>query len=158
MRPEDRYSTSRFHAPRSDGRTAPVRQTPTSNQRQNAAAADYVRGQINNIYDSTATELSTDNPYQRTHTTAPQPNADQWRQYQSAWQNYYQKYYERYYLTKIHEAQAQMRTQAASIASKPAEAEQAPDSQPQPTLQPEQSRSIRSEALMELRRNLRNKV
>jgi sortase A len=37
------------------------------------------------------------NPYERTHTPHPQPQADQWKAYHSAWQNYYQKYYEAYY-------------------------------------------------------------
>src|SRR5690606_37397330 len=37
------------------------------------------------------------NPYNRTHTTNPQPHAEQWKAYHSAWQNYYQQYYAAYY-------------------------------------------------------------
>jgi len=37
------------------------------------------------------------NPYNRTHDAHPQPQAEQWKQYHSAWQTYYQKYYEGYY-------------------------------------------------------------
>jgi len=37
------------------------------------------------------------NPYNRTHNPHPQPQAEQWKQYHSAWQTYYQKYYEGYY-------------------------------------------------------------
>ncbi|MGH7218634.1 MAG: sortase [Candidatus Microsaccharimonas sp.] len=42
-------------------------------------------------------QLEDINPYERTHTPHPQPQADQWKAYHSAWQNYYQKYYEAYY-------------------------------------------------------------
>lgn len=41
--------------------------------------------------------IESSNPYDRTHTRNPQPQADQWKSYHSAWQNYYQKYYEAYY-------------------------------------------------------------
>ncbi len=37
------------------------------------------------------------NPYERTHSEHPQPQADQWKAYHSAWQNYYQQYYAAYY-------------------------------------------------------------
>jgi len=37
------------------------------------------------------------NPYDRTHAAHVNPQADQWKEYHSAWQNYYQKYYENYY-------------------------------------------------------------
>jgi sortase A len=40
------------------------------------------------------------NPYDRTHSAHPQPQADQWKQYHSAWQTYYQKYYEGYYASQ----------------------------------------------------------
>jgi len=49
------------------------------------------------------------NPYDRTHTVHTEPQAEQWKQYHSAWQTYYQKYYEGYY--------------AAQKAAAPAEAE-----------------------------------
>ena len=42
-------------------------------------------------------KLQDDNPYHRTHQAHPQPEAEQWKQYHSAWQTYYQKYYEGYY-------------------------------------------------------------
>ena len=41
------------------------------------------------------------NPYNRTHEAHPQPQAEQWKQYHSAWQTYYQKYYEGYYATQV---------------------------------------------------------
>jgi len=40
------------------------------------------------------------NPYNRTHDAHPQPQAEQWKQYHSAWQTYYQKYYEGYYASQ----------------------------------------------------------
>lgn len=41
--------------------------------------------------------IESNNPYDRTHTKNPKPQAEQWKNYHSAWQNYYQKYYEAYY-------------------------------------------------------------
>jgi sortase A len=41
-----------------------------------------------------------DNLYNRTHNPHPQPEAEQWKQYHSAWQTYYQKYYEGYYASQ----------------------------------------------------------
>lgn len=71
-----------------------------------AAAADVIRSQIGNLYDNVPVESSTDvvvaqqadaNPYHRQHAAHPLPEAEQWKQYHTAWQNYYQKYYENYY-------------------------------------------------------------
>ena len=55
-----------------------------------------------------------DNPYDRTHTPHPQPQADQWKAYHSAWQNYYQKYYEAYY---THQHSIQQAPQAQNPAN-----------------------------------------
>ncbi len=43
------------------------------------------------------------NPYERTHSTQAGTSiqADQWKQYHSAWQDYYKKYYERYYTEQV---------------------------------------------------------
>ncbi len=46
---------------------------------------------------SNTSELQDTNPYDRVHNPHPQPEAEQWKTYHSAWQNYYQKYYEGYY-------------------------------------------------------------
>lgn len=80
-----------------------------SNQNQNAAA-NVLRSQIDALYSNTSVETTPQNqaqpqaqsqedtnPYGRTHNTHPQPQAEQWKQYHSAWQTYYQKYYEGYY-------------------------------------------------------------
>jgi sortase A len=73
-------------------------------QDQQASAAHVIRTQINNLYDGgvlattapVAAQADT-NPYHRTHDPHPQPQADQWKEYHTAWQNYYQKYYENFY-------------------------------------------------------------
>ena len=43
------------------------------------------------------------NPYERTHSAQASVSiqADQWKQYHSAWQDYYKKYYERYYTQQV---------------------------------------------------------
>jgi len=71
---------------------------------QRSAAADIIRSQIGNLYDGTTTQETPvestqqdTNPYHRNHKEHPLPEAEQWKQYHSAWQNYYQKYYENYY-------------------------------------------------------------
>lgn len=73
------------------------------------AAANVIRGQIDALYGgggSTAkvVEPATPqqdpqdvNPYHRQHQAHPLPQAEQWKEYHSAWQQYYQKYYEHYY-------------------------------------------------------------
>lgn len=46
---------------------------------------------------SNTSEIIDTNPYDRTHSIRPQPQAEQWKAYHSAWQNYYQKYYAGFY-------------------------------------------------------------
>ncbi len=84
-----------------------------------AAAANVIRSQIDQLYGDRSvldprmtepaavtvsqpvaqaiTEVGETNPYHRDHNPHPAPQADQWKEYHSAWQNYYQKYYETYY-------------------------------------------------------------
>ena len=81
------------------------------------SAANVIRSQIDSLYGdrsvaaparpetapaartapATAAPVEDPNPYDRTHTDHVNPQADQWKEYHSAWQNYYQKYYENYY-------------------------------------------------------------
>lgn len=71
---------------------------------QQDAAANVIRSQIDALYGdspvASAPQQADDNPYHRTHSPAPAPQADQWRAYHSAWQEYYQKYYEGYYASQ----------------------------------------------------------
>lgn len=82
--------------------SAPDSQQPADPGQQDAAA-NVIRSQIDSLYgDSTVAPVAQPSaqqatPYQRTHNTHPTPQADQWKEYHSAWQNYYQKYYENYY-------------------------------------------------------------
>lgn len=93
------------------------------------------------------------NPYERTHTTAVQVDADQWKQYHSAWQQYYQKYYERYYVGQVHHAQQVLETRVR-------EAGQPTGDTPVPVAQqPVSEESFsRKHALNELRKNLRGRI
>lgn len=54
------------------------------------------------------------NPYDRTHSAHPQPQAEQWKQYHSAWQTYYQKYYEGYYAAQQPATQQTTASQATA--------------------------------------------
>jgi len=74
---------------------------------QQSAAADVIRSQIGTLYTNDAADPAAasspqvdDNPYHREHNPHPLPEAEQWKQYHTAWQNYYQKYYENYYTAK----------------------------------------------------------
>jgi len=87
-------------------------------EKTRTAAANVLRSQIDNLYETpkTATEpavsqnLETVNPYDRTHTDTTQIQADQWKQYHTAWQTYYQKYYEGYYTHHLASAQKNLNT------------------------------------------------
>jgi sortase A len=147
--------------------------TPPSSQRDNnnqAAAANIVRGQIDTIYGgntSTPTpqttpvaptegirqqELVTTNPYERTQTNTTEIQADQWKQYHSAWQDYYQKYYERYYVGQVYRAHQELEARV-SQASKNNPA------QPQPQTQESAVDTFnREEAMYDLRSKLLEKV
>jgi sortase A len=80
----------------------------TPSQQNQNATANVLRSQIDAIYGDRSITISQrvqanaqaqedQNPYDRTHNAHPQPQAEQWKQYHSAWQTYYQKYYEGYY-------------------------------------------------------------
>jgi sortase A len=108
--------------------------TPPSSQRDNntqTAAANVVRGQIDTIYNTDGAtagsspapnglgavaqqqEITTANPYERTQTNPAEIQADQWKQYHSAWQDYYQKYYERYYVGQVYRAHQELEARTA---------------------------------------------
>jgi len=83
----------------SQGGDSPSSRTPQESQ---SAAANVIRSQIDALYGgkpvAQAAQAPEDvNPYERTHDAHPQPQADQWKAYHSAWQTYYQKYYEAFY-------------------------------------------------------------
>ena len=113
--------------------------TPPSDQNQ-AAAANVLRSQIDALYGGAPAEhtqahpepvkatLSTEttNPYHRTHDTHPKPEAEQWKEYHSAWQNYYQKYYESYYTHQLSKTEPTAHTGTTSnyFSSQPTDAQQ----------------------------------
>ena len=69
---------------------------PSTPQDDRTAAANVLRSQIDELYGSRTVAQparvqetqQSDNPYERTHKEHPQPQADQWKAYHSAWQNY----------------------------------------------------------------------
>lgn len=130
----------------------PVQET----QRQ--AAVELVRLQIDNLYNDTSggpdlaatQQFEAANPYDRTHTSNPQPDLEQWKQYHSAWQTYYQKYYEGYYahhLSKAKQTTSQQQTARQThqyFSDQPEEVDEEPMSKDQ--------------ALFDLRQKLLSKV
>lgn len=167
MRPDENDDTRRVGTPLIPQRS--LLHTPTERpqaERASAqqAAAQIVRDQINSIYDTdtqaqTAPNvqqtkqpveqqaLTIKNPYERTHTPTPQPQAEQWKQYHSAWQDYYQKYYERYYASQVYQAKQALDTQQQAQANT------------QFTNQPETPKDLtKEEALNDLRSKLRRQV
>ncbi|MDX2776106.1 class D sortase [Streptomyces caniscabiei] len=158
----------------------PVVHTPPTHERQHnthVAAANVARTQLDHIYNghtSTPTPQTTpvvattqpqealhpstqdttdqSNPYERTHAPAPTAlQADQWKQYHSAWQEYYQKYYERYYVGQMQRAQKVLEERVATARASATQPEQPTEpTSPQPI--------TRDEALYDLRSQLMDKV
>lgn len=138
MRPDD---------PRNTGPIVPQRQAPRPaaearpHAATNQAAASIVRDQLESIYQgntstptpqttpitqsdsSSPTQQAIDSasPYERTHSATTGIQADQWKQYHSAWQDYYQKYYERYYIGQVYKARQDLeaRVQKETVAKAP---------------------------------------
>lgn len=94
----------------------------TSSQK---AAADIVRSQIDNIYNTTPNvipstpqqEPQPTSPYARTHNSSSRPQDEQWKQYHTAWQTYYQKYYEGYYTHHLTKAKDKLEQQFSNLNS-----------------------------------------
>lgn len=158
-----------LHSPGSHDRTV-------SQQQHHEAAANIARQQLASIYSGdtqTPTPQTTPvapekesapspaqqpvesaNPYDRTHGTAHTVQADQWKQYHSAWQEYYQKYYERYYVGQVHRARQALEARATE-ATQPS----TPQTQTaQPVAATVEEGMTRRQALHDLRKKLRNRI
>lgn len=132
----------------SQGGGAPNPSTP---QDDRSATANVIRSQIDALYGDrvvavperaqpqpqvqhqaqaqTQAQSHTQNPYERTHSTNPQPQADQWATYHSAWQNYYQQYYAAYY---AHQQAQQQAIQGSTPIETPNDEPQVAESQTSP--------------------------
>jgi sortase A len=156
--------------------------TPPSHERQantHVAAANVARTQLDHIYSGHTTtptpqttpvaqpqEATTpapqqaigqedQNPYEHTHSqTTHAIQADQWKQYHSAWQQYYQKYYEHYYVGQMQRAQQHMEARIAEATST-SEGENTQTEEAIPTADKTLSKD---EALYDLRSQLLGKV
>lgn len=158
MRPEDRKIST--NDPR--GNIQPPRRNPEAQ----SAAANIARSQIDSIYNNTppasapktqqakqpvtATATTLPAAYRRTHSSTREAQANQWREYHTAWQDYYQKYYEQYYVGAVQQVkQSQGSQQPTSIFG-----DKQTDSQETDTTQT----ISQKEALRGLRAELLNKV
>lgn len=173
MRPDDQ-NNRRVGTPLIPQRST-LHTPPTYDRDHNThvAAANVARGQLDHIYNGNTTtptpqttpvateapatkqqSLEVDNPYERTHASAPQVQDDQWKQYHSAWQDYYQKYYERYYVGQVYRAKQALEARAAEAASA---AVKQPEAQPAAIEKQPESLS-RDEAMYDLRTSLLGKI
>lgn len=132
-----------------------------SRPQDTAAAANVVRGQLQHIYSghtSTPTPQTTpvaepepsqqqsiesESPYHHTQHNTHQVQAEQWKQYHSAWQEYYQKYYERYYMGEVHAAKQALEVKGTET---------------QQLQTPEEGSITPNEAMHDLRGKIRSKV
>lgn len=146
--------------------TSPIAPTADERASQRAAAAQLLRTKIDTIYgdNQVATSAAQDetpaatvhdtNPYHRTHSSHPQPEAEQWKAYHSAWQNYYQQYYSGYYHAQL----AQKDKEDASTTA-PNYFTRTHDTHPTHTEEPQDPDTMsRDEALYDLRQKLIGKV
>jgi sortase A len=94
----------------SQGGGTPNPPTPNENQ---SAAANVLRSQIDALYGERPGAIPTrpvERPQQVMHHEQLQPQADQWKEYHTAWQNYYQQYYSAYYTHQQAQATPQTHT------------------------------------------------
>ena len=102
--------------------------TPAQNFNQpiRDATVNVLRSQIDGLFDTeknqtiesvqpVISQIENINPYERTHAEHIDPQADQWKQYHTAWQTYYQKYYEGYYTHHLKKAIEETSTQKAAL-------------------------------------------
>ena len=147
---------------------------------QQTLAANVIRSQIDSLYSgdqttTTPTQSQTElhiepnvpaaqadtNPYHRTHTSHPQPEADQWKQYHTAWQNYYQKYYENFYTAQAAQTSAPTPTRISDESVKTKESPRHEGYFTQQPVEPvNESPEVLSndQALLELRQKLLGRV
>lgn len=114
---------------------------------------------------SQSQELQQTNPYERSHTDHPQPQAEQWKAYHSAWQDYYQKYYSAYYGQQAAAKQAELEQQHQAAQAQPTQdtsANQADgffqNQHEEPAAAKDSTDITKDEALFELRQKLLGKV
>lgn len=175
MRPDDPNNNSR----RPGTPLIPQRsllQTPTPVRKEASlghAAANIARTQLDSLYSGNTTQptpqttpvedtaaptqqsATDENPYNRTQTSHAHVQAEQWKQYHSAWQDYYQKYYERYYVGQVYHARQVLEQRAAEATNNNAAAEH----KNEPTSDaPEPQVFNRDEAVYDLRSKLVGKI
>lgn len=145
----------------SQGGDSPVPHTPQAPQ---SAAANVIRSQIDALYgdqpvapNTTPAPQEDVNPYERTHSEHPQPQADQWKAYHSAWQTYYQKYYEAFYAHQTTQKQPKVTPPVATQTAQNQSEAQGYFSQ-QTDFEQTTEELSKDQALFELRQKLLGKV
>lgn len=127
--------------------------TPTSNE----AAANVIRTQIDNIYNSNEqkqqqTDPTDIDPYDKTHSPAQLTQINNWKDYHTAWQNYYQKYYEGFYTHHYKKARAALEEQAKNQQKKAGYFSESN------TLKPDEEPISKEDAIFDIRQGLIKKI
>jgi len=136
-----------------------VSKTPDEAKVQQSAAADVIRSQIDGLYGGQTQPAEDTNPYHRTHNPHPTPQADQWKEYHTAWQNYYQKYYENYYTAQAAKNPVQQITEKSNVETTGNEKKEGYFShQPEVEVKETPEELSNDQALLELRQKLLGRV
>ena len=152
----------------------PDESSPDDEKTQQTAAANVIRTQIDTLYSgevhaesvvkadptSQAAPQSQQQTgtYHRTHNPHPLPEAQQWAEYHTAWQNYYQKYYENYYTAQA-KSSVQSLAEKANVAPEQSSGKKEGYFEHQPEVVEETAEELSNDqALFELRQKLLGKV
>ena len=186
MRPDENQQNGRVGTSQTGVRS--YVHTPPSRDpqyRQQQAAADIVRNQLDEIYSKEDQQASVDtpqpatqqqpvqqpqqqneiavsNPYERTHTPQTTIQPEQWKSYHSAWQDYYKRYYEGYYTQQVASAKRSLelkQTQTTAATPTSPIGSNAPSESSHQEQQSSQTGPLtRKQAMEELRSRLLNQV
>lgn len=173
MKPDDPNQSRRVGTPLIPQRSLLQTQTPPARDNHRPvfdAAANIARSQLDSIYDGNThtptpqttpvhheqiqqQSIETASPYERTHAPQHAIQAEQWKQYHSAWQDYYKQYYERYYVGEVYKARQALESHVKTTApTQPQAVFSRPTPEPEPTTNNESV--SRGEAMYDLRQKL----
>lgn len=151
------HTTPAPQAPISEA-TTPVASTSPPPQKTAAEMAkpyDSNHGLQQSSADKTAATTNTATPTATRASQAPRPqpkaNAEQWKQYHSAWQKYYQLYYERYYANHLNAKQQEFQEFIKNSEEKLKKANAAPQRQIEEDPQQEAIQKLRSQIQQKVR-------
>lgn len=165
MNPDNRSQSGGALDPQAPQAGASQPQPTTQPSQSQDAVTAMLRTKIDALYEQKAVsgdqaaqaQPATDSTYDRVHQPHPQPQADQWKAYHSAWQDYYQKYYAAYYAQQPN-SQPATSAEAEPTTTPESHGYFAASATRRPTENTEAEDVSKDEALFELRQKLLGKV